>query len=127
MASAPTSYDARRLNLVVTPPGDQVDCGACVTYALTSAAESALGAQLKLRSLIKLSEQDLFFCGEISEWPAAAAAGVWLRLRAVLVQDAAAGWGHACTALLRDAFDLASAMSLRAVAGAVCVLWGLHC
>lgn len=67
LVSTPISYDARQLNLVVRPPGDQAGCGACVTYSMTSAAESALGAQLKLRSLIKLSEHDLFFCGDVGE------------------------------------------------------------
>jgi hypothetical protein len=48
------------------PPGSglapQADCGACVTYSLTAAAEAALASALRLRALVKLSEHDLFFC-----------------------------------------------------------------
>ncbi|KIZ01957.1 hypothetical protein MNEG_6002 [Monoraphidium neglectum] len=73
LATSPTAFDGRLSrgaagkSSVISPPGDQGDCSACVSFAVTAAAEAAMGSALLDAGagggVPRLSPLDLFFCG----------------------------------------------------------------
>lgn len=69
--TSPAAYDSRLpqhtggFNLV-NPPGAQLSCSACVAFAVTAAAETAMAARLRINAsrIGRISPRFLFFCTE---------------------------------------------------------------